>query len=225
MTLTLEKTWHEALKTELSKPYISDLKSFLDSEKRSGATIYPPEDEVFNALRLTPFDAVKVVIVGQDPYHGPGQAHGLCFSVKPGIKPPPSLVNIYKELRSDIGMEIPTHGNLESWAGQGVLMLNATLTVRRGEPKSHYGRGWEQFTDAVVQLLFERSDPVVFVLWGRSAREKCERIFATPNHPHLILESAHPSPFSATKFFGCRHFSKINQALEKWGKSPINWSL
>ena len=195
------------------------------SQKESGKNIFPPEDEIFNACRQTPFHEVKVVLMGQDPYHGPGQAQGLCFSVRKEIPIPPSLMNIYKELYQDLGILPASHGSLLSWAKQGVLMLNATLTVRQGEPKSHYGRGWEELTDAVIKALSERSEPLVFILWGRSAKEKCETILSRQNHPHAILTAAHPSPFSATQFFGCRHFSKTNALLKKWGKTPIDWTV
>ncbi|MCH9614575.1 MAG: Uracil-DNA glycosylase [Chlamydiia bacterium] len=223
--MSLEKSWHEKLKTELEAPYIARLKDFLAEEKKRGMIVYPPEDDVFSALRHTPFDQVKVVIVGQDPYHGPGQAHGLSFSVKEGIPVPPSLKNIYKELKSDLGIEPPTHGCLEKWADQGVLMLNATLTVRAREPRSHNGRGWEQFTDAVIRALCLDKSPKVFILWGRSAKEKCQNVLETIKHPHAILTSAHPSPFSAVNFLGCKHFSKANRHLIKWGKSPIDWKI
>ena len=220
--MTLEKSWHAALDRELNLPYIAQLKQFLSERRASGCEIFPPSPEIFQALKWTPYSDVKVVIVGQDPYHGPGQAHGLCFSVQKGVRVPPSLKNIYKELQSDLGIEPALHGNLESWAKQGVLLLNATLTVEQGRPKSHYGRGWERFTDAVIRSLVERKDPVIFVLWGRSAREKCAMVQGSH---HVVLESAHPSPFSATKFFGCRHFSKVNAILGEWGKEPIDWSV
>ncbi|MCB1110673.1 MAG: uracil-DNA glycosylase [Chlamydiia bacterium] len=223
--MMLEKSWHDALKEELQKPYILQLKKFLDEEKGAGKMIFPPEEEVFNAFRQTPYNQVKIVLMGQDPYHGPNQAQGLCFSVRKEIPLPPSLKNIYKELQADLGILPAKHGSLINWARQGVLMLNATLTVRRGEPKSHFGKGWELFTDAVIRKLCERRDPLVFILWGRSAKDKCETILNTMSHPHAILTAAHPSPYSATQFFGCRHFSKANALLEKWGKSPVNWSV
>lgn len=225
MGMTLNKSWHQALGDELKKPYINEIKEFLAKEKSEGQKVYPPEEEVFNAFSKTPFDKVKVVIMGQDPYHGEGQAHGLCFSVKKGVAPPPSLKNIYKEMQSDLGISPPNHGCLESWAKQGVLMLNATLTVRSGQPKSHYGIGWERFTDAVVEALCRREDPVVFLLWGRSAINKARDILDRTTHNHIILSCAHPSPFSATKFFGCKHFSKANEYLAKWKKTPINWRV
>ncbi|MBS0648406.1 MAG: uracil-DNA glycosylase [Verrucomicrobia bacterium] len=222
MSMKLEKSWHEKLQNEISKPYIQDLKNFLEEEKKAGKTIYPPEPLVFNAFLQTPFEKVKVVILGQDPYHGPGQAHGLSFSVLPGVTPPPSLKNIYKELENDVGIPRPTHGCLISWAQQGVLLLNATLTVRAGEPRSHYGKGWERFTDAVIDVLTQRQDPLVFLLWGKSAQEKGHRVLGTH---HAVFESAHPSPYSADRFFGCRHFSKTNEFLKKKGKEPINWAV
>ena len=184
--------------------------------------VYPPENLVFNAFAHTPYDKVKVVIVGQDPYHGAGQAHGLSFSVPRGVKPPPSLKNIFLELNQDLHVPVPNHGCLEKWADQGVLLLNATLTVRAGEPKSHHDKGWERFTDAVIDILAERKDPIVFLLWGKSAQEKGQRLIGTH---HAVLQAAHPSPYSATGFFGCRHFSKANALLQQWGKTPINWSL
>lgn len=221
MGLKLEKSWHERLKSELEKPYIQELKRFLEEEKAAGKTVYPPESFVFNAFLQIPFDKVKVVIVGQDPYHGAGQAHGLSFSVPLGVNPPPSLKNIYKEIKADLGILPRQDGSLLHWAQQGVLLLNATLTVRAGEPKSHYGKGWEQFTDAVIDALVQRDDPIVFLLWGKSAQEKGHRAVGTK---HAVYEAAHPSPYSADRFFGCRHFSKANQFLQSVNKSPIDWS-
>lgn len=223
--MKLEKSWHHALKEELALPYIADLKAFLAKEAARGAQIYPPEPLVFHAFAQTPFAQVKVVIVGQDPYHGPGQAHGLSFSVPCGIPAPPSLKNIFKELATDVNVPPPEQGCLSCWARQGVLLLNATLTVRAGEPKSHYGKGWERFTDAVIRTLIEREDPIVFLLWGKSAQEKVEQIKQNQKTSHAVLISAHPSPYSATGFFGCRHFSKANHYLEKWGKTPIDWRV
>lgn len=224
--MKLEKSWHNALSEELKKPYIVDLKNFVNSERQKEIPIYPPEELVFRAFKYTPYNDVKVVIVGQDPYHGPNQAEGLCFSVPKTTKTPPSLVNIYKELKADLGIPIANHGNLISWAKQGVLLLNATLTVERGRPKSHFGRGWEIFTDAVIKKLLERKDPVIFVLWGASAKLKCQNVLTAEDHKrHYVLTSAHPSPFSAHKFLGCRHFSKINEKLKEWGKTPINWDV
>ena len=185
--------------------------------------VYPPEDLIFNAFKLTPLEKVKVVIVGQDPYHGQGQAHGLCFSVNAGIKLPPSLKNIFKELHTDLGIPVPTSGNLESWAKQGVLLLNAVLTVRSGEPGSHQNRGWEQFTDRVIRLLSEKKHRVVFLLWGRYAQAKESLI---DKQKHFILKAAHPSPFSAYQgFFGCRHFSQTNKILQKEDMEPVEWKL
>jgi uracil-DNA glycosylase len=196
---------------------------FLKHEKALGKTIYPPGGMMFNAFEKTPFDKVKVVILGQDPYHGPGQAHGLCFSVQDGVKPPPSLVNIYKEMHTDLGLPIPTTGNLTKWAENGVLLLNAILTVRAGEPASHSKIGWENFTDAVIRKLSAQKQDLVFLLWGRFAQDKQILIDATRHH---ILKAAHPSPFSVDKgFYGCRHFSKTNELLMKAGKAPIDWSL
>lgn len=222
MGMKLEKSWHEKLQDEIQKPYIKELKKFVEIEQAEGKLVYPPEPLVFNAFLQTPYDKVKVVIMGQDPYHGAGQAHGLSFSVPCGIPQPPSLKNIFKELKSDLGIPTPTNGCLTAWAQQGVLLLNATLTVRAGEPKSHYGKGWEQFTDSVIDLLAKRKDPLVFLLWGKSARDKCSKIVRTH---HAVFESAHPSPYSVDQFFGCRHFSKANEFLKKNGKEPINWTI
>lgn len=221
--MNISKRWHDILKEEIAKPYIKDLKKFLEKEKTAGKIVYPPEPLIFHAFSHTPYEEVKVVIMGQDPYHGPGQAHGLSFSVPCGVPQPPSLQNIFKEIEKDLGIPRPQSGCLSAWARQGVLLLNATLTVRDGEPKSHYGQGWEQFTDAVIQKLGERKDPLVFLLWGKSAQEKCAHLLKQSQH--IVLTAAHPSPFSATGFFGCRHFSKTNDYLKRWGKSPIDWSL
>jgi uracil-DNA glycosylase len=197
----------------------------VEQERSGSIPIYPPKELVFNAFWQIPFDKVKVLIMGQDPYHGPGQAHGLCFSVPVGVPPPPSLQNIFKEISSDLGLPIPKHGCLLKWAAQGVLLLNATLTVRQGEPLSHHGKGWERFTDAVIAALCEREDPVIFVLWGKNAQDKCKRIKGM-HSPHAVFTAAHPSPLSAHQgFMGCRHFSKINEQLENWGKSPIDWMI
>lgn len=220
----LESSWAKVLQEEFQKPYMENLKTFISKERNGPSAIYPPSKDVFNAFFYTPIDQVKVVIVGQDPYHGPGQAHGLCFSVPEGVAPPPSLQNIFKELKSDLGIPIPKHGCLIAWAKQGVLLLNATLTVSQASPMSHHKKGWEQFTDAVIQILAERSNSLVFILWGRSAQEKCK--YLVFNSSHLILKAAHPSPFSAhSGFFGCRHFSKTNQFLIEQGKTPIDWDL
>ena len=221
MGMKLEKSWHEKLKSELEKPYVQELKLFLQAEKEAGKVVYPPEPLVFDALLQTPYEAVKVVIVGQDPYHGRGQAHGLSFSVLPGVALPPSLKNIYKEIKDDLGIDPPKDGCLLHWAQQGVLLLNATLTVRAGEPKSHHGKGWEQLTDAIIDVLVQKKDPIVFLLWGKSAQEKGVR--ALGSH-HAVFQCAHPSPYSANNFFGCRHFSKANLFLQSVGKSPIDWS-
>ena len=217
----LEESWKKELVNEFSAAYFSELKDFLVKEKEK-YTIYPPGSFIFNALNRTKFNDVKVVIIGQDPYHGKGQAHGLSFSVQFGINPPPSLVNIYKELNSDLGIPIPAHGNLEKWADQGVLLLNATLTVRAGQAGSHQGKGWENFTDAIIRKLSEKRVGLVFLLWGRFAQAKESLI---DNQKHHILKAAHPSPFSAYNgFFGCKHFSKANVLLKKHGLDEINWN-
>lgn len=217
----LGNDWDALLKGEFEKPYYLSIRQFLKSEY-STRTIFPPMHDIFNALKYTPFENTKVVILGQDPYHEPGQAHGLSFSVKKGVKIPPSLVNIYKELNTDIGMKIPSHGELTSWATQGVLLLNATLTVRQGQANSHQKIGWATFTDSVIKLLNESSRPIVFLLWGGNARSK--KAFITGKH-HLILESVHPSPLSAFGgFFGCKHFSRANEFLKSTGQEPINWN-
>jgi uracil-DNA glycosylase len=220
----LGPSWTQVLEAELAKPYIAELAAFTDKERKlSPVPIYPPKDLVFNAFKTTPFEKVRVLIIGQDPYHGPGQAHGLSFSVPMGIPQPPSLQNIFKEIQSDLGIQPPQHGSLLHWAEQGVMLLNATLTVRQGTPMSHHGQGWERFTDAVVDALIERKDPLVFVLWGKSAQKKCQALSAAP-HKHLVLTAPHPSPFSAYQgFFGCKHFSKINDFLAKNGLKGINW--
>jgi len=218
----IEEGWKKILWEEFQSPYFSELKQFLVEETAS-RSIYPPGPLIFNAFQHTPFDRVKVVILGQDPYHGAGQAHGLCFSVPPGIKAPPSLVNIFKELQSDLGIAIPAHGNLESWADQGVLLVNATLTVRAGEAGSHQNRGWETFTNAVIGKISREKTNVVFLLWGRYAQAKESLV---DGEKHLVLKAAHPSPFSAYNgFFGCRHFSKANSFLEQKGIEPVNWTL
>ncbi len=225
-SFVFEASWMEALREELSKPYIAHLTAFVEAERAGKKPIYPPRDLVFNALKETPFHKVRVVIVGQDPYHGPGQAHGLCFSVPRGVPIPPSLLNIFRELRDDLGCEVPTHGYLSSWARQGVLLLNATLTVRQGEPLSHHGQGWELFTDAIIQALLKRPDPLIFVLWGKSAQEKCRHLIGNKANTHTVLTAAHPSPLSArTGFFGSRPFSKINEVHQRQGKPPIEWCL
>lgn len=218
----IEKGWKEILWEEFQSPYFSELKAFLVDEKKK-FTIYPAGNLIFNAFQHTPFDQVKVVVLGQDPYHGPGQAHGLCFSVPPGIPQPPSLVNIFKELQSDLNIPVPTHGNLEKWADQGVLLINATLTVRAGQAGSHQNKGWETFTNQVIEKISAHKNGVVFLLWGRYAQAKEDLI---DGEKHLILKAAHPSPFSAYNgFFGCRHFSKTNEYLEKQGLQGIDWKL
>lgn len=214
--------WDELLKGEFDKPYYQKLRGFLAKEYGT-RTVYPDMYDIFNALKYTSYSDVKVVIIGQDPYHGPGQAHGLSFSVKKGIEPPPSLKNIFKEINDDLNIEIPEHGELIKWAKQGVLLLNAVLTVRAGEANSHKGAGWEIFTDRVIQLLNERTEPMVFLLWGANARQKKSLI---TNRAHMIFETVHPSPLSAYNgFFGCKHFSGANEFLKKLGKTPIDWSL
>ncbi|MGV3767703.1 MAG: uracil-DNA glycosylase [Chitinophagaceae bacterium] len=223
MEVRIGPSWKEQLKNEFSKTYFQQVTTFIKMEVMAGKTIYPPGKFIFHAFDKTSFDNVKVVILGQDPYHGPGQAHGLSFSVPPGIKPPPSLVNIFKELHADIGMPIPSHGTLEKWAEQGVLLLNAVLTVRANEPASHSKSGWMEFTDAVIKTISEKKEHVVFMLWGRFAHEKQVLIDETK---HLLLKAAHPSPFSADKgFFGCKHFSKANAYLAANGLEPIDWFL
>lgn len=218
----MEPGWKELLKEEFSKPYFPLIKNFILEQKAKGKRVFPPGPLIFNAFRLTPLSRLKVVILGQDPYHGAGQAHGLCFSVPKGVKPPPSLVNIFKELNTDVGIEIPSHGNLESWAEQGVLLLNASLTVNEGEANSHAACGWHRFTDAVIKKISESQSGIVFLLWGRFAQEKVSLIDTSK---HFVLKAAHPSPFSADRFFGCRHFSKTNELLIKQGKQPVEWKL
>ncbi len=217
----LPSSWQTALAEEFTKPYFLKLREFLALE-RAEHPVFPPEDEVFNAYKFAPFERVKVLLLGQDPYHDVGQAQGLCFSVRPGVKKPPSLVNMFKELKDDLGCAIPNNGSLVPWAEQGVMLLNAVLTVRAHEANSHKDRGWETFTDATIQALNDRADPVVFVLWGAYAQKK-GKLIDPDRHP--ILTSAHPSPLSAKKFFGSKPFSKINHELEKMGKTPIDWQL
>ena len=222
MEVQIEQSWKQVLKDEFEKNYFSDIVNYLKAEKELGKIIYPPGKLIFHAFEATPFDKVKLVLLGQDPYHGQGQAHGLAFSVQFGIKPPPSLVNIFKELQSDLGMKIPDHGNLENWARQGVFLLNAALTVRAAEPNSHAKIGWHQFTNSVIEKISQQKKNVVFFLWGKFAQEKQELIDGTK---HLVLKAAHPSPYSADRFFGCRHFSKANQYLVQHKIDPIDWSL
>ena len=221
-SLPIHFSWQTLLKEEFQKPYIEDLESFLNSEKD---LFYPPSHKIFQALNLTSFEDVKVVIIGQDPYHGLGQAEGLCFSVPENVKHPPSLKNIFKELYNDLGIKIPKSGSLESWAKQGVLLLNATLTVRKETAKSHYGKGWELFTDKIVQMLAKKNTPIVFLLWGNSAIEKVQSIVSLSSI-HGIFSSPHPSPLSAYHgFFGSKPFSKANDFLTNKNLTPINWSL
>lgn len=223
----LHPSWREPLAGEFRQSYMQALKAYLLEEKAKGKRIFPKGGECFRALDLTPLEDVRVVILGQDPYHGPGQAHGLCFSVQHGVRPPPSLANIYKELESDLGIRPPLHGCLEHWARQGVLLLNNVLTVEMGQAASHKGKGWERFTDAVVRLVAEREEPTVFMLWGSHAQKKAEFVAgAEKGGRHLVLKAPHPSPLSAHNgFFGCRHFSKANAFLESRGLKPIDWSL
>jgi uracil-DNA glycosylase len=218
----IHESWKTVLKDQFESEYFSKLKDFLVEEKKK-FPIYPPGPLIFNAFEQTPFDKVKVVILGQDPYHGPGQAHGLCFSVPPGVKPPPSLVNIFKEIESDLGIKPPSHGNLEYWAKQGVMLLNATLTVRANQAGSHQNKGWEIFTDSVIKTISEKKENIVFILWGNYARAKKSIIDSSKQ---LILEAAHPSPFSAYNgFFGCKHFSKTNEWLKSHGIPEIDWRI
>lgn len=222
-TIRLEPSWLEPLRDNLAGAEMAALKQFLIAEKAAGKRIFPAGSEWFRALDLTPLDKVRVVILGQDPYHGPGQAHGLCFSVKPGTRIPPSLVNIYKEMESDLGIPPARHGFLEHWAKQGVLLLNAVLTVGMGRAASHQGRGWEGFTDAVIRLVNAKEQPVVFMLWGSHAQKKGAFV---DQKKHLVLKCPHPSPLSAhSGFFGCRHFSKANAFLVERGLPPIEWAL
>lgn len=219
----LDESWKAALTAELESSYMADLRAFLKSELNAGKQIFPKTTEYFAALDLTPLDQVKVVILGQDPYHGDGQAHGLCFSVKPDVRTPPSLKNIYKELESDLGIPRASHGHLDSWARQGVLLLNSVLTVERGLAASHRNRGWERFTDAVIAQVNQLEHPVVFLLWGAYAQKKAQFVDTSR---HLVLKAAHPSPLSAHNgFLGCRHFSRANVFLEEHGMQPIDWQL
>jgi len=223
MEVKIEHSWKEQLKKEFEKTYFMQIVTHIKTEAATGKTIYPPGAKMFNAFEVTPFNKVKVVILGQDPYHGPGQAMGLSFSVPDGVGIPPSLINIYKELRNDIGMQIPATGNLTHWAEQGVLLLNAVLTVRANEPASHSKIGWMEFTDAVIKKLSDERSGLVFLLWGKFAQEKQILIDQTKHH---VFKAAHPSPFSADKgFFGCKHFSTANAYLTKQGLDPIDWSV
>ncbi len=218
----IEAGWKLALANEFEQPYFAAIKTFLVQEKQAGKTIFPPGPLIFNAFNQTPFDAVKVVILGQDPYHNPGEAMGLSFSVPKGVKVPPSLVNIFKEIKSSLGIEPPSHGDLTQWAQQGVLLLNAMLTVQARSPASHQKIGWQTFTDAVIRRLSDQKEGVVFMLWGNFARNKKALI---DSDKHFILESAHPSPLAGNAFQGCGHFAAVNEILEKQGKSPIDWQL
>jgi uracil-DNA glycosylase len=223
MDVKINESWKQELKAEFTKPYFLEITNFLKTEQKTGKVIFPPGKLIFNAFDTTPFDNVKAVLLGQDPYHGPGQAHGLCFSVQDGVPPPPSLVNIYKEMQSDLGIPVPRTGNLTNWAQQGVLMLNATLTVRANEANSHAKIGWQDFTNTVIKKVSDDKEHVVFILWGKFAQEKQVLIDETK---HLVLKAAHPSPFSANNgFFGCRHFSKTNEYLASHGRDPINWAV
>ena len=219
--IRLEASWRARLGDEFERPYMLALREFLLQRKHCGAVIFPPGPQIFNALDSTPFDRVKVVILGQDPYHGPGQAHGLCFSVRPGVPAPPSLINIFREIESDLGVAPPPGGNLQGWASQGVLLLNTVLTVEQGEAGSHQGKGWEQFTDRIVNEIDAHREHIVFMLWGSHALKKGATIDRTR---HLVLTAPHPSPLSAHRgFFGCRHFTRANAYLQQHSVSPIDW--
>lgn len=223
MDVAIESSWKKLLEPEFEQPYFAQIVHFLKDEKKAGKTIYPPGPLIFNAFACTPADQVKVVILGQDPYHGPGQAHGLSFSVQRGVPPPPSLVNMFKEIGEELGLPVPRHGNLEHWAKQGVMLLNASLTVEAAQPMSHSKIGWHHFTDAVIRTISEQKEHIVFMLWGRFAQSK-ETLIDTGKH--LVLKAAHPSPLSAHNgFFGCGHFKKTNDYLEKHGIDPIDWGL
>ncbi|APE26104.1 MULTISPECIES: uracil-DNA glycosylase [Streptomyces] len=217
----LPESWRDVLGGELAKPYFAELAEFVEGERTRGP-VFPPKDEVFAALDATPYDKVKVLILGQDPYHGEGQGHGLCFSVRPGVKTPPSLRNIYKEMQAELGHPIPDNGYLMPWAQQGVLLLNAVLTVRSGEANSHKSKGWEKFTDAVITAVASRPDPAVFVLWGNYAQKKLPLI---DEERHVVVKGAHPSPLSAKKFFGSNPFTQINAAVAAQGHEPIDWRI
>lgn len=223
MDVKIEESWKEVLKDEFTKSYFQQITAHLKTERATGATIYPPGQLIFNAFNTTSFNEVKIVLLGQDPYHGKGQAMGLSFSVPDGVKPPPSLENIFKELHTDVGMAIPKTGNLTKWAEQGVFLLNAILTVRAKEPASHQKIGWQEFTNKVIQVISDKKEGIVFMLWGKFAQDKQVLIDETK---HFVLKAAHPSPYSADKgFFGCRHFSKANDLLIKQGKNAVDWSL
>ncbi|MFN0216109.1 MAG: uracil-DNA glycosylase [Saprospiraceae bacterium] len=218
----IETGWKQALSEEFQKPYFAEIKAFLLAEKQAGKTIYPPGPLIFNAFNKTPFDDLKVLILGQDPYHNPGEATGLCFSVPKGVKTPPSLLNIYKEIKNSLGFEAPLHGDLSAWADQGVLLLNAMLTVEARKPASHQKIGWQTFTDAVIRSVSEQKEGIIFLLWGNFARSKKVLIDTSR---HFVLEAAHPSPLAGNAFQGCGHFVHTNEILKKQGKSPIDWGL
>lgn len=222
MEVRIEESWKQALQSEFDKPYFAGLVSFLHAEKDSGAVVYPPGSQIFRAFELTPVDKLKVVILGQDPYHGPGQAMGLSFSVPDGVTPPPSLRNIFREIENDLGVKMSGRPNLENWARQGVLLLNSVLTVRAGQPTSHGRIGWQEFSDAVIKYISDNCSGIVFMLWGNFARSKKALIDTSR---HYVLEAAHPSPLAGGAFFGCRHFSKANEILLNEHKTPINWQL
>ena len=222
MEVKIESSWKQALQSEFEQPYFAELVRYLHREKQEGRTIFPPGGQIFRAFELTPLPEVKVVILGQDPYHGYGQAMGLCFSVPRGVPAPPSLKNIFREIENDLGVRMSGSPDLEPWARQGVLLLNAVLTVRSGEPTSHSGIGWQPFTDAVIRCISDRCEGVVFLLWGNYARSKRALIDTSR---HYVLEAAHPSPLARGAFFGCRHFSQTNEILVRQGKTPINWQL
>ena len=221
MKKDLPASWQTALAPEFEKPYFHELEKFVDGERKKHQ-VFPPEDDVFNAFKAAPFDKVKVVLLGQDPYHDDGQAHGMCFSVRPGVKPPPSLVNMFKELKDDLGCKVPNNGYLEPWAKQGVLLLNAVLTVRAHEPNSHKDKGWEKVTDAAIKALNDRADPVVFLLWGAYAQKKGKLI---DTKKHRVITGAHPSPLSMKKFMGSKPYSAVNKALRDLGKEPVDWQI
>lgn len=222
MEVKIEQSWKNALADEFGKPYFESLVRFLHKEKADGQVIYPPGSQIFRAFDLTPVEQVKVVILGQDPYHGPGQAHGLSFSVPAGVPAPPSLKNIFREIETDLGVRMSGYPDLEKWARQGVLLLNAVLTVRGGQAASHSKIGWQEFTDAVIKYISDNCEGVVFMLWGNFARTKAELI---DHSRHVVLEAAHPSPLARGAFFGCRHFSRANEALASFGRTPIDWRL
>jgi uracil-DNA glycosylase len=222
LNVNIEESWKRQIADELKQPYFNELVHFLREEKANKEIIYPPEKQIFAAFENTPFDKVKVVILGQDPYHGEGQANGLCFSVAPGVRVPPSLKNIFKELNRDLNVDIPVDGDLSAWTSQGVLLLNATLTVRANQAASHQKKGWEIFTDAIIKSISENSENVVFMLWGNYAKQKASCV---NRRKHLVLEAAHPSPLARTGFKGCSHFSKANEYLVKNNISPIDWRL